>query len=64
METHEHRLRVVYPDIINGSTVKIGKTYGLLIFVDYHFNWFQKKMIKWCFGLKVEDYRRNEDGNC
>ena len=24
--------------------------------VDQHFNWFQKLMWKWCFGIKVEDY--------
>lgn len=64
MEAHGNHLRVVDPDIINGSTIKIGKTYGLLIFVDYHFNWFQKKMFKWRFGFNVEDYRRNDDGNC
>lgn len=23
---------------------------------DQHFNWFQKLMWKWCFGVKVEDY--------
>lgn len=64
METYGYHLGTVEPDIINGSTIKIGETYSLLIFVDYHFNWFQKKMIKWCFGFNVEDYRRNEDGNC
>lgn len=21
-----------------------------------HFNWFQKKMMKWCFGWNVQDY--------
>lgn len=21
-----------------------------------HFNWFQKKMMKWCFGWDVKDY--------
>ena len=21
-----------------------------------HFNWFQKKMMKWCFGWEVKDY--------
>ena len=28
----------------------------LTIVVDHHFNWFQKKMIKWCFGFNVENY--------
>lgn len=22
-----------------------------------HFNWFQKKMMKWCFGWDVKDYK-------
>lgn len=24
--------------------------------VDQHFNWFQKLMWRWCFGIKVKDY--------
>ena len=44
------------PKITNGSKVVIGKKQTLTIFLDQHFNWFQKKMIKWCFGFKVEDY--------
>lgn len=44
------------PKIKNGSRIKIGKLYTLNINVDHHFNWFQKKMIKWCFGFTVEDY--------
>ena len=44
------------PKIKNGSVITIGKTYSLKIKVDQHFNWFQKKMIKWTFGFNVEDY--------
>ena len=44
------------PKITNGSKVVIGKKQTLTIFLDKHFNWFQKKMIKWCFGFNVEDY--------
>lgn len=44
------------PKIKNGSVITIGKIYSLKIKVDQHFNWFQKKMIKWTFGFNVEDY--------
>lgn len=43
--------------IKNGSEITIGST-GMRtkIRVDQHFNWFQKLMWKWCFGVTVEDY--------
>lgn len=45
------------PKIKNGSTLTIGNTYAkTTLKVDQHFNWFQKLMWKWCFGVKVEDY--------
>lgn len=44
------------PKIKNGSKVSVGKLYTVTFNIDHHFNWFQKKMIKWCFGLTVEDY--------
>lgn len=44
------------PKIKNGSKVSAGKLYCMNFCIDHHFNWFQKKMIKWCFGLTVEDY--------
>ena len=47
------------PKITNGSLIIIGSDnaqQSLNIIVDKHFNWFQKKMIRWCFGFKVEDY--------
>ena len=39
------------------STIYIGSGKGvsLKIGVDKKFNWFQKKMIKWCFGFKVKE---------
>ena len=40
------------PKITDGSKVKIG---NCTIYINKHFNWFQKKMIKWCFGFEVED---------
>lgn len=32
------------------------KYYRTSLPADQHFNWFQKLMWKWCFGIKVEDY--------
>jgi hypothetical protein len=47
----------IIPKIENGSKITIGKKVGkVVIHTDHHFNWFQKKMIKWCFGFVVEDY--------
>ena len=38
------------------STICIGDTgYTWAIGVDKKFNWFQKKMIKWCFGFDVKE---------
>lgn len=34
-----------------------GVLYKTSIPVDQHFNWFQKLMWKWLFGIKVEDYK-------
>ena len=42
--------------IKNGSRIKIGKLRTFNIDIDHHFNWFKKKLIKWCFGFTVEDY--------
>ena len=47
---------IVFPKIINGSILSIGKNVGMNVNVDQHFNWFQKLMWKWCFGVRVEDY--------
>lgn len=44
------------PKIKNGTKLEIGRNQTFTIFVDHHFNWFQKKMIKWCFGFNVSDY--------
>lgn len=44
------------PKIKNRSRISIGNIGTLNIDVDHHFNLFQKRMIKWCFGFTVEDY--------
>lgn len=45
------------PKIKNGSEISFGKNIGkITVYTDHHFNWFQKKMIKWCFGFEVSDY--------
>ena len=54
----------VYGDRIGGfnvlppiSTIYIGDDgkRALSVGVDKKFNWFQKKMIKWCFGFEVKE---------
>ena len=50
---------VSIPKIKNGSRIVTGGSYSLEIKVDKHFNWFQKKMIKWCFGFDVFDYKED-----
>ena len=39
------------------SSIFIGKYngYSLEVGVDKKFNWFQKKIIKWCFGFEVKE---------
>lgn len=39
------------------STIYIGNHTGraMWIGVDKKFNWFQKKMLKWCFGFEVKE---------
>lgn len=48
------------PKIKNGAKIQFGKLRSVTIIVDHHFNWFQKRMIKWCFGFAVEDYSEEE----
>lgn len=48
-----------YLKIKNGSRIVTWGSYSLEIKVDKHFNWFQKKMIKWCFGFDVFDYKED-----
>ena len=42
--------------IENGSRFSIGEHRQTAFPVDQHFNWFQKLMWKWFFGVKIEDY--------
>ena len=37
------------------TNIRIGNNPGVCIGVDKKFNWFQKKMIKWCFGFDVKE---------
>lgn len=43
--------------IKNGGKLSIGQEREITLVIDQHFNWFQKLMWNWCFGIKVEDYR-------
>ncbi len=54
----EYDLVVGYRNKIkNGSRFIIGGEYSkVTTILHQHFNWFQKLMWKWCFGIKVEDY--------
>lgn len=48
---------IAYHKIENGSKFTFcGKLRTIEMIIDQHFNWFQKLMWKWCFGIKVEDY--------
>ena len=49
---YAHGIEFIKPPI---STIYIGKDTGAQISVDKKFNWFQKKMIKWCFGFDVKE---------
>lgn len=49
------------PKLLIGSTLYIGKNYTVSIRVDHHFNWFQKKCIKFFFGIIVVDYSEEVD---
>lgn len=54
------RANVIFPKIENGSLIIIGDNPSKIeIKINKHFNWFQKKMIKWCFGFDVTDYSGN-----
>lgn len=35
------------------SIIHVGP--GMQVHVSKRFNWFQKKMLNWCFGFEVED---------
>lgn len=49
--------RSILPKIKNGSLIIVGGDAAkTTVKVDQHFNRFQKKMLRWCFGFKVEDY--------
>lgn len=47
------------PKIKRGSLIVIGKHRSITIVTDHHFNWVQKKLIKWYFGFMVTDYSEN-----
>ena len=43
--------------IKNGSKFIVGGEFSQVeLTLHQHFNWFQKLMWKWCFGVKIEDY--------
>ena len=53
---YEHTHAVWFPDPpISTIYIGSGKGASFEIGVDKKFNWFQKKMIKWCFGFEVKE---------
>ena len=46
---------IVRPDTPTSTICIGGSGHTLQIGVDKKFNWFQKKMIKWCFGFEVKE---------
>lgn len=43
-------------ELLPWSTIVIGSDKGAWkIRVQKRFNWFQKKMLKWCFGFEVKE---------
>lgn len=56
VKEYEHTHRFWFPDPPI-STIYIGGDKGASceIGVDKKFNWFQKKMIRWCFGFEVKE---------
>lgn len=59
MNEQFERNNLEVPKIRNGSKIEFG---NCSILADHHFNWFQKKMIKWCFGFNVTDYSEKQKG--
>lgn len=40
------------------SIAIIGKEpFKIIVSIEQHFNWFQKLMWKWCFGVEIKDYK-------
>lgn len=53
----KHNLAFGKSKIKNGSKFIIGGELAqFMMTVHQHFNWFQKLMWKWLFGVKIEDY--------
>ena len=54
----EYDFAVGYREKIKNGSIFIigGECSKVQITLHQHFNWFQKLMWKWCFGVKVEDY--------
>lgn len=46
--------------IQNKKPISIISVSNVHIHVNKKFNWFQKKMIKWCFGFEVKENINNE----
>ena len=54
MEPYFEAIQASYP-INQKSTLNFG---NITINSTKHFNWFQKLMWKWCFGVKIKDCKK------
>lgn len=45
----------IYPPPPPKSIIIIGDNPSIQVAVNKKFNWFQKKMIKWCFGFEIKE---------
>ena len=50
----EYKLKFISPDPKSIASIG-GESYKTTLAIDQHFNWFQKLMWKWCFGVKIKD---------
>ena len=51
---NEYKLKFIPPEPKSIALIG-GESYKTTLAIDQHFNWFQKLMWKWCFGVKIKD---------
>ena len=56
MKMNEYKLKFT-PDPKSIASIG-GESYKTTLAIDQHFNWFQKLMWKWCFGVKIKDCKK------
>ena len=56
---NEYKLNFIPPEPKSIASIG-GESYKTTLAIDQHFNWFQKLMWKWCFGVKIKDCNSRE----